>query len=156
MIQVGDTFPMQNKLKKVTGHTVEDFSLNELSKGKIVIFAVPGAFTPTCSNDHLPSFINALSNLKKEGVEKVYCLAVNDHFVLQAWGDKNGVGEDISFLADFDAAVTNSLGMSLDASGAGLGIRSKRYSMLLEDGIVKKLHVEDNPGVCTVTRGDNF
>ena len=156
MIKVGDYFPSHLTLKKITGNTIEDFPTGNLLKGKIVLFAVPGAFTPTCSNAHLPSFLKALPTLKEHGIKDVYCIAVNDHFVMQAWGEKYSVEDKISFLADFDGALTEALGLILDATGGGLGKRSHRYAMILQDGIVQKLNVEDNPSECKISSGERL
>jgi peroxiredoxin len=154
MIKVNDKFPGNISLKKITGDVVEDFNTSQLLKGKVAIFGVPGAFTPTCSQDHVPSFLNAVQSLKNQGVEEIYCISVNDFFVLKAWGASIGVGNKISFLADAEAQLTSALDLSLDLTSAGLGKRSKRYSMLLEDGEIKAMNVESSAGECTVSRGD--
>ena len=156
MIKVSDKFPGNISLKKITDDVVEDFNTSQLLKGKIAIFAVPGAFTPTCSVSHVPSFLTAIEDLKTQGVEEIYCISVNDFFVLKAWGESIGVEGKISFLADSDAQLTSALDMILDLASAGLGKRSKRYSMLLEDGEVKVMNVESSAGECTVSRGDNL
>ncbi len=156
MIKVSDKFPGNISLKKITGDVVEDFNTNHLLTGKVAIFGVPGAFTPTCSQDHVPSFLNAVQAFKAQGVDEIYCISVNDFFVLKAWGESIGVGDKISFLADSDAQLTSALDMILDLTSAGLGKRSKRYSMLLEDGEVKVMNVESSAGECTVSRGDNL
>jgi peroxiredoxin len=113
---------------------------------RVVLFAVPGAFTPTCNNNHLPGFLANLDAFKGKGIDTVACTAVNDVFVLDAWSRSTGAGDKILFLADGNGEFAKALGLDLDASGAGLGIRSKRYAMLVEDGVVKALNVEDAPG----------
>lgn len=113
-----------------------------------MLFAVPGAFTPTCHLKHLPSFIDSADDFKKkQGVERVVCIAVNDPFVLAAWEEKSGGKEKVLFLSDGNAEFTKKIGMDFDGSGFGLGTRSKRYSALVEDGVVKILNVEESPGI---------
>src|ERR1700758_3763365 len=114
---------------------------------RVVLFAVPGAFTPTCHLKHLPGFIESADDFKKHGVDRVVCIAVNDPFVLAAWEEKSGGRERVLFLFDGNAEFTKKIGMDFDGSGFGLGTRSKRYSALVEDGVVKILNVEDSPAV---------
>jgi peroxiredoxin len=114
---------------------------------KVVLFAVPGAFTPTCHLKHIPGFIENADAFKKKGIDSVACVAVNDPFVLGAWADASGGKGRILFLSDGNAEFTKKIGMDFDGSGIGLGTRSKRYAMLVDDGVVKVLNVEDSPGV---------
>jgi glutaredoxin/glutathione-dependent peroxiredoxin len=114
---------------------------------KVVLFAVPGAFTPTCHLKHLPGFIESAGDFKQHGVDSVVCIAVNDPFVLAAWAEKSGGKDKVLFLSDGNAEFTKKAGMDFDGSGVGLGTRSKRYAALVEDGVVKALNVEDSPGV---------
>ena len=114
---------------------------------KVVLFAVPGAFTPTCHLKHIPGFIENADVFKKKGIDSVACVAVNDPFVLGAWADASGGKGKILFLSDGNAEFTKKIGMDFDGSGIGLGTRSKRYAMLVDDGVVKVLNVEDSPGV---------
>lgn len=114
---------------------------------KVVLFAVPGAFTPTCHLKHIPGFIENADAFKKKGIDTVACVAVNDPFVLGAWADASGGKSKILFLSDGNAEFTKKIGMDFDGSGIGLGTRSKRYAMLVDDGVVKVLNVEDSPGV---------
>jgi peroxiredoxin len=114
---------------------------------KVVLFAVPGAFTPTCHLKHLPGFIENADVFKKKGIDTVACVAVNDPFVLGAWADASSGKGKIAFLSDGNAEFTKKIGMDFDGSGIGLGTRSKRYAMLVDDGVVKALNVEDSPGV---------
>jgi peroxiredoxin len=114
---------------------------------KVVLFAVPGAFTPTCHLKHLPGFIESADEFKQLGVDTVACVAVNDPFVLGAWAEASGGKGKVLFLSDGNAEFTRKIGMDFDGSGVGLGTRSKRYAALVEDGVVKALNVEDSPGV---------
>ena len=116
---------------------------DELFKGKTVaLFAVPGAFTPTCSAKHLPGFKEKAAELKKKGVDSIACISVNDVFVMDAWGKAQGVGSDILMLADGNGDFTKAVGLELDASRFGMGPRSQRYSMIVKDGVVTELNVE--------------
>jgi peroxiredoxin len=116
---------------------------DDLFKGKTVaLFAVPGAFTPTCSARHLPSFKQHAADLKAKGVDTIACVSVNDVFVMKAWGESQGVGGDILMLADGNGAFTKAVGLELDGSRFGMGQRSQRYSMIVKDGVVSELNVE--------------
>ena len=118
-------------------------STDDLCKGKTVaLFAVPGAFTPTCSAKHLPSFKQHAADLKQKGVDQIACVSVNDVFVMKAWGDNQNVGDDIVMLADGGAEFTKAVGLELDGSRFGMGPRSQRYSMIVKDGVVTELNVE--------------
>jgi glutaredoxin/glutathione-dependent peroxiredoxin len=114
-----------------------------LGTGKVVLFAVPGAFTPGCSNVHLPGFVQRADELKAKGVTTIACVAVNDPFVMDAWGKANGVGDDILLLADGNGEFTAAMGLELDGSGFGLGKRSKRYAAIVEDGVLTSLDVDE-------------
>jgi peroxiredoxin len=109
---------------------------------KVALFAVPGAFTPTCSAKHLPSFKQHVADLRAKGVDAIACVSVNDVFVMKAWGENQGVGADILMLADGNGDFTKAIGLELDASRFGMGPRSQRYSMVVDDGVVKELNVE--------------
>ncbi|GBD42217.1 Glutathione amide-dependent peroxidase [bacterium HR39] len=138
-----------------TDKGIEDISVRDLCTGKtVVIFAVPGAFTPTCHRQHLPAFLEKLDELKAKGVDTVACVAVNDPFVLDAWAEASGARGKILMLSDGNATFTRAIGMDFDGSAVGLGIRSKRYAMLVRDGVVEALFVEESPGQCTVSRPD--
>jgi len=117
-----------------------------LGKGRVVLFAVPGAFTPGCSKIHLPGFVQGSGDLKAKGVDTIACIAVNDPWVMDAWGKDQGVGDDILMLADGDGTFTKAIGLDKDLSVAGLGVRSARYAMVLQDGVVESLEV-DTKGV---------
>jgi peroxiredoxin len=130
---------------------------DEIFAGKTVaLFAVPGAFTPTCTAKHLPSYIDNVGALKAKGVDTIACVAVNDAFVLSAWAKGQEADGKIVMLADGLGTFTKALGLEFDGSGAGLGIRSKRYSMLVKDGVVKVLNVEASPGVMEVSGADKL
>jgi peroxiredoxin (alkyl hydroperoxide reductase subunit C) len=121
----------------------EPITTDDLFAGKkVVLFAVPGAFTPTCSARHLPSFLEHADALKAKGVDEIVCASVNDIFVMQAWGQNQQADGKVILLADGDAMLTKALGLELDLTGKGLGLRSQRYSMLVEDGVVKSLNVD--------------
>jgi peroxiredoxin len=146
-IQVGDKIPATT-LKVVTADGPKDVTSAEFFGGKkVVLFAVPGAFTPTCHLKHLPGFIESADEFKRMGIDTVACVAVNDPFVLGAWEEKSGGKGKILFLSDGNAEFTKKIGMDFDGSGVGLGVRSKRYAALVEDGVVKALNVENSPGV---------
>jgi len=142
-IKVGDKFPSAT-VRTLKDDTVESLNTAELFKGKrVVLFAVPGAFTPTCSSTHCPSFVRDAEKLKAKGVELVCCTAVNDHYVMDAWGKSQKAEGKILMLADGTAELTKALGMELDRFSTGLGLRSKRYAMIIEDGIVKWIGVDE-------------
>ena len=127
---------------------IKEITTRDVFAGKkVVLFAVPGAFTPTCHLKHLPGFIESADEFKRMGIDTVACVAVNDPFVLAAWAETSGGKGKVLFLSDGNAEFTKKIGMDFDGSGVGLGTRSKRYAMLVEDGVVKALNVEDSPGV---------
>jgi peroxiredoxin len=118
-----------------------------LGSGKVVLFAVPGAFTPTCSDYHLPSYVIRHDELKAKGVDTVACISVNDPFVMAAWAENQHVGDLVVMLADGNGEFTKEVGLEMDGSGFGLGTRSQRYAMVIEDGVVSVLNVEPGPGL---------
>jgi len=141
-IQVGDKLP-DATLKVMTGEGPKDATTKELFGGKkVVLFAVPGAFTPTCSAKHLPGYIQRAKDIKARGVDTIVCLSVNDVFVMGAWGDAQGAGDDVVMVADGAGDFTRALGLEFDLSAAGLGLRSQRFAAVIEDGRVKVLNVE--------------
>ncbi len=145
-IAAGTALPYA-KFKTMTASGPADVSTEELFKGKkAVLFAVPGAFTPTCHRQHLPGFLQHAGAIKAKGVDLIACTSVNDVFVLDAWSKASGAQGIITFLADGNGDFAKAIGLEMDGAAIGLGIRSKRYAMLLEDGVVKTLHVEDKPG----------
>lgn len=154
MIQIGQTIPTGIALKKVVDGEISNASSDDFTKGKIVIFAVPGAFTPTCHKQHLPSYVARAKAFKEKGVDQLICLSVNDPFVMQAWGEASGV-KGVMLLSDGNGELTKALGLTLDGTGFGLGLRSLRYVMVLKDGVVEKLEVEENPGECKTSHADH-
>lgn len=145
-IAIGDRLPAA-KLREKTPDGVVDIELGDFLEGrKIVIFAVPGAFTPTCSLNHLPGFLENRDSFYAKGVDEIAVVAVNDHHVMQAWAKASGGEGKIRFLADGSASFTRAIGLESDMSASGMGIRSRRYSMLVEDGKVIQLNIEDAPG----------
>lgn len=153
-IKVGDVLPEAN-FTVMTADGPAGRTGSDIFKGRTVaVFAVPGAFTPTCHNNHLPSFMDKADELKAKGVDEIACVAVNDAFVLGAWSKATASGEDITMLADGDGIFTKDIGMGLDLTGHGLGHRSKRYAMLVTDGVVKALMVEDSPGKAEKSNAD--
>jgi len=135
------------KLMTVTADGPRQVDTGEFfGTGKVVLFAVPGAFTPTCSAKHLPGFVQHLPELKAKGVDKIVCMAVNDAFVMGAWAKDQKVGDGIIMLADGSAAFTKALGLELDLVARGLGLRSQRFALVTQDGVVQHLAVEEAGG----------
>jgi peroxiredoxin len=149
-IKVGDTLPNAT-FRVMTPEGPKPKTTDEVFKGrKVVLFAVPGAFTPTCTKNHLPGFVANAAAIKGKGIDAIAVTAVNDPFVMAAW--KNAAGsDDIEFLADGSADFAKATGLELDASGMGLGIRSKRYCMVVDNGVVKSLAIEDAPGKADIS-----
>ena len=146
-IKEGDKVPDVKVTEMVDGKPTPT-SLADLSAGKrVVVFAVPGAFTPTCSMKHLPGFVEQYDALKKKGADEIVCLSVNDAFVMDAWGKSSNAGGKVRMLADGNGELTRALGLGMDASGFGMGQRSQRYAMILRDGKVEALLVEPGPGL---------
>ena len=152
-IQNGDRIPRAT-LKHMTGDGVAEISTEELFSGKkVVVFALPGAFTPTCSAKHLPGFVANADEIKARGVDTIACLSVNDAFVMGAWGQDQNVGNKVLMLADGNADFSRALGLDFDASGFGMGVRSQRYAMVVEDGTVTALNIEA-PGAFEVSSAE--
>lgn len=146
-VAVGDTIP-DVELRTMAGKSPEAVrSLDALGKGKVVLFAVPGAFTPTCSDYHLPGFVHRADEFLAKGVDTVACISVNDPFVMGAWGRDQKVGDRVLMLADGNGEFTKAMGLEADMSGAGLGARSQRYAAVIEDGTVTALFVEPERGL---------
>ena len=153
-IAVGDTIP-DIKVMTSTGDGLTAVQTGDvLGSGKVVLFAVPGAFTPTCSDYHLPSYVIRHDELVAKGVSTVACISVNDPFVMSAWGDSQNVGDTVLMLADGNGEFAAAVGLEMDGSGFGLGTRSQRYAMVIEDGVVTALHVEPGAGL-TVSAADS-
>ena len=133
---------------------MSDVTTDELFGGKkVVLFAVPGAFTPTCSNQHLPGYVENADALKAKGVDEIICLSVNDAFVMGAWGEDRGTGDKIQMVADGNGDLTKALGLEMDGSGIGFGLRCQRFAAIIDDGTVTKLAVEA-PGKFEVSAAD--
>ncbi len=147
-IKAGDTIPSDIKLKEMGDSGPKDVTTGELFKGrKVVLFAVPGAFTPTCSMKHLPGFVEQAAAIKAKGVDEIVCLSVNDAFVMGAWGQNQKAGGKVRMVADGNAEFSKAVGLTMDGSGFGMGTRSQRYAMIVDDGKVKELLVESGPGL---------
>jgi len=147
-IKVGDTLPMDLTLKEMGAGGPRDVTVGDVCKGKrVVLFAVPGAFTPTCSMKHLPGFVERAQAIRAKGADEIVCLSVNDAFVMGAWGDASGAKGKVRMLADGNGDFTRAVGLALDASGFGMGQRSQRYAMIVKDGRVEQLLVEPGPGL---------
>lgn len=140
-ISVGDTLP-DVKLVKATAQGPEAVQSAEFFKGKrVALFAVPGAFTPTCSAKHLPGFVEKADAIKAKGIDEIACISVNDAFVMKAWGAANGA-DTVTMLADGNGDFAKAVGLTMDGSGFGMGLRSQRYAMVVKDGVVEQLHIE--------------
>jgi glutaredoxin/glutathione-dependent peroxiredoxin len=154
-IKVGDAIPSM-KVMTATPEGPKEVSTDELFKGKkVVMFATPGAFTPTCSARHLPGFLHHADAIKAKGIDRIICMAVNDPFVMGAWAKEQGVGDGLVMLADGSGALTKAMGLELDLIGRGLGIRSQRFALMAEDGKVTHLAVEP-PGGFDVSRAESI
>jgi peroxiredoxin len=161
-IKVGDRLPEGNLTEFYEERTPScsvgpnSFKVSDLVKGRrIVVFGLPGAFTPTCSAKHVPSYIAAHDRLLAKGVDEVWCISVNDAFVMGAWGRDQKSGGKVRMMADGSAVYTKALGLDMDLTARGMGVRSQRYSMLVDDGVVKALHVEQ-PGKFEVSDAETM
>ena len=153
---VGDKIP-DAVLMKLTDKGPAPVKTGDFFKGrKVVIFALPGAFTPTCSNQHLPGFIQKADAFKAKGVDEIACISVNDAFVMGAWGKQQGADDKVTMLGDGNGDFTKALGLDFDGSGFGMGTRSLRYSMLVNDGVVLSINQEPNPGEAKVSGADTI
>ena len=154
-IKVGGKIPSVT-LMQMKGGSPKPVKTDELFAGKkVVVFALPGAFTPTCSAKHLPGFVHHAAAIKSKGVDAIACISVNDVFVMGAWGDQQGAGEKVMMLADGNGELTAALGLEMDATKYGMGTRSQRFSMLVEDGVVKQLNIEE-PGAFGVSSAEHI
>src|SRR5512132_4706528 len=161
-IKVGDRLPAGALSEFIEVETAgctlgpNDFKVDDLTRGKkVVLFGLPGAFTPTCSAKHVPSYLSAYDRLKAKGVDTIACLSVNDAFVMGAWGRDQHADGKVRMLADGSAAYTKALGLELDLTARGMGVRCQRFSMLVDDGVVKALNIEA-AGKCEVSGGDTM
>ncbi|WP_317055980.1 peroxiredoxin [Roseovarius rhodophyticola] len=156
-LSTGDKLP-EASLLQLGADGPEAVSLSEKTNGrKVVIFAVPGAYTPTCHSAHVPSFIRTKDALAAKGVDEIICVSVNDPFTMKAWGEATGATKaGITMLSDADSSFTKAIGMNFDAPPAGLFGRSLRYAMVVEDGAVTVLNAEESPGVCETSAGETI
>ena len=153
MIKVGDKIPSA-KLMQMTKDGPRPITTEELFGGKkVVVFALPGAFTPTCSAKHVPGIVQHAADIKSKGVDTIACVSVNDAFVMSAWGKDQNAGDKVMMLADGNAEFTDKVGLTFDASGFGMVKRSQRYAMIVDDGVVKALNVE-KPGAFEVSSAE--
>ena len=154
-IAVGDKVPNVPVMLATAEGPQKAQSDDVLGKGKVALFAVPGAFTPTCSAKHLPGFVDHATDLKKKGVDKIVCMSVNDAFVMKAWGLAQNAMDKVVMLADGNGDLTKAMGLQLDASAHGMGQRSKRFAAVLDNGVVKSLYVEA-PGAFEVSSAEHM
>jgi len=153
-IKAGDKLP-EGQLLRVGDSGPEGVPTASLMQGKVALFGLPGAFTGTCTNAHMPSFVRNADAFRQKGVSRIVCVTVNDPFVAKAWSDQTGAADaGIEVLADADGSVTKALGLNFDAPPVGFFGRCKRFAALVEDGVVKAIDVEDSPGACGVSAGE--
>jgi peroxiredoxin len=153
-IKVGDKVPSATLMQMKDGGP-KPVKTDDLFAGKkVVLFALPGAFTPTCSAKHLPGFVQNADALKKKGVDAIACLSVNDAFVMGAWGEQQHAGDKVMMLADGNGDFTRAVGLEMDGSRFGMGKRSQRYAMIVDNGVVKELNIED-PGAFAVSSAEH-
>ena len=155
-IKVGDHLPSAT-FTTMTAEGPKPQTTDDIFKGKkVVLFAVPGAFTPTCHKNHLPGFLNNADKIKAKGIDTIAVTGVNDVFVMDAWKKATDIDGKIEFLADGSATFANAIGLSVDLVARGLGTRSQRYAMVVEDGVVKTLNIEDAPGKADISGAENL
>lgn len=146
-VKAGEKLPEVTLMKATASGPVKTTTAEFFGGRKVALFAVPGAFTPTCTERHLPGFVAHAAEFRSKGVDEVACVAVNDAFVMGAWGKAQGADGKVTMLADGNGEFTRALGLELDATGFGMGMRSRRYSMLVDDCLVKAFNVEQGPGL---------
>ncbi|MGE0409974.1 MAG: peroxiredoxin [Amphiplicatus sp.] len=154
-ISVGDKIPDAAVMLATPDGPQKAQTSEILGKGKVALFSVPGAFTPTCSAKHLPGFVEQAEALRKKGVDKIVCMAVNDAFVMKAWGEAHHAGGKIEMLADGNGDFTRALGLTMDGKGFGLGERSQRFSAIIDNGVVKVLNIE-KPGAFEASSAEHM
>ncbi len=153
-IKAGERMP-QGTLKTMTQQGPKDISTDELFKGKkVVLFSVPGAFTPTCDAKHLPGFLQHAGELKAKGIDTIACMAVNDVFVMNAWGKSSGVADKVLMLADGNGEYAKALGLTMDASRFGMGTRGQRFAIVVDNGVARQIYVE-GPGEFKVSAAEH-
>ncbi|MDO5603862.1 MAG: peroxiredoxin [Paracoccus sp. (in: a-proteobacteria)] len=154
MLQQGNKLPSGNLLE-MTASGPKPVDMGDYARGRVAIFALPGAYTGTCSTQHVPSFIRTADAFRTKGVDRIVCISVNDPFVMGAWAKDTGADKaGLTFLADADGSFTRAMGASFDAPPVGLIGRSKRYAMLVEDGVITVIQAEENPGECAISGGE--
>jgi peroxiredoxin len=152
-IKIGDRIPNVS-LKHMDKDGMQTVSTDDLFKGKkVVLFALPGAFTPTCSAKHLPGFVNQFDQIKAKGVDTIACLSVNDAFVMDAWGKQQNATDKVLMLADGNGDFSKAVGLTMDGTAYGMGLRASRYAMVIQDGVVKALNIEA-PGAFEVSSAE--
>jgi glutaredoxin/glutathione-dependent peroxiredoxin len=155
-IQVGDRLP-QATFRVMTPDGPKAKTTDDVFKGrKVVLVAVPGAFTPTCHRNHMPGYVSKADEIKAKGIDGIVVTAVNDVFVMNEWGKASGCGDKIELISDGNGDFAKAIGLTMDGSGFGLGTRSQRYSMVVEDGVVRSLNVEDAPGKADISGAENL
>ncbi|MFN4102701.1 MAG: peroxiredoxin, partial [Pararhodobacter sp.] len=155
-ITIGEKLP-EGQLLRVGEAGPESVATADLMQGRVALFGLPGAFTGTCTNAHMPSFVRSAEAFRQKGIDRIICLTVNDPFVTKAWAEATGADNaGIEVLADADGSVTKALGLDFDAPPAGLFGRCKRFAALLRDGVVEVIDVEDSPGTCSVSAGESL
>ena len=155
-IQIGDSIP-DTQLTRITEDGPDKVASSDFFGGrKVVLFAVPGAFTPTCHNNHMPGFVENAESIREKGVDEIAVVSVNDPFVMTAWRKASDAADKVTFLSDGNGDFASAIGMDMDLSMGGMGVRSKRYSMIVDDGKVTALNVEDNPGEATKSGAANL
>lgn len=152
-IKAGDRIPTAT-LRVMGPEGPQAISTDELFKGRVVLFSVPGAFTPTCNAKHLPGFVERADAFRAKGIDRIVCVAVNDVFVMSAWGKAGNVGDRIVMAADGNGEFAKALGLTMDASGFGMGLRGQRFALVAENGVVKQIHVEA-PGEFKVSAAEH-
>ena len=156
-VKIGDDLPSALVFFLDNSNLVQKKNIRDLTvSGKTIIFGLPGAFTSVCSAKHLPGFVKSYENALKKGVQNILCLSVNDPIVMRAWRDKSNVGNKIMILGDPFCEFTKLMGLETDKSAKGLGIRSSRYTMLVDKGKIKKISVEKDTGQCEISAAENF
>lgn len=155
-VSVGDQMP-EAQVRVLSEDGPQEAAVSEVFADKtVLLFAVPGAYTPTCHRQHLPGYLDHLESIRERGVDEVVCLAVNDPFVLEHWARETGALGRVTFLADGNGEFTRALGLEFDGGGAGLGVRAKRFAMLVRNGEIAELAVEDSPGAVTDSGAEEF
>ena len=154
-ISIGDSIPNVKVMMATAAGPEQAETGDVLGKGKVALFALPGAFTPTCSAQHLPGYIEKAGDFAAKGVDKIVCMSVNDAFVMHAWAENQGAGDKVEMLADGNGDFSRALGLTMDGTGFGMGERSQRFSVVLENGVVKELNVEE-PGAFDVSSAEHM